>query len=194
MVTQAFNKLFWGFLLILLDFRIGGWDLLPDIIGFILFYLALQSLMGQSVFFQKAVGLNIAMIIISVTYMYEAPVDQSGAGNSWDLFGSLGAVLGIVGLFLSLVLVYRIFMGIADMASKQGRTDLAEESQKRWTQFLFLKVAVLFAFLLIFVPFLAAIYLIGLLGFNIYVVVAILGFTRRCKDAFAYLDMELYSE
>jgi len=65
MVANGFNKLYWGFLFILIDFRINGFDILPDIIGYILFAFAFSALASGSSHFVLAGRYNIPMIILS---------------------------------------------------------------------------------------------------------------------------------
>lgn len=36
MNESGFHKLYWGFLFILIDFRINGFDILPNVIGYII--------------------------------------------------------------------------------------------------------------------------------------------------------------
>lgn len=51
---RGFSKLFWGFLIILLDFRIQGFDILPDIIGYLMIYSGLTQLIYLSEHFKYA--------------------------------------------------------------------------------------------------------------------------------------------
>lgn len=188
MVSEAFRRFFWGFLLILLDFRIGGFDVLPDVVGYFFFAGALKTLAENSDFFKKAIQVNTVMMFISIVYLYERPTNQAGVQVSTHPLGPLGAFIGFVGFFISLLVVYRIFMGIQEMSKNQGFIALAVESEKRWKQFLFLQFAVLLALLLIFIPPLAVMYILAVLVFNVVFVFIVLGFLKRCREAFSVLD------
>ncbi|QSX07840.1 hypothetical protein J0B03_08455 [Alkalibacter rhizosphaerae] len=188
MVTEAFKRLFWGFLLVLLDFRISGWDILPDVIGYLFFVSALKVLAEQSDFFRRSINLNMAMIFLSIVYLYEQPNNQGGVSYAQHPLGGFGAFLGFIGFFVSLLLIYRIFMGIKEMSEQNGYVDLAQEAQKRWKQYLFLQFAVILALLLILVPPLALLYILAIIVFNVVYVFVVLGFLRRCREAFASLD------
>jgi Flp pilus assembly protein TadB len=74
-------------------------------------------------------------------------------------------------------------MGIKDMADEQGKRDISEESGRRWNQFLMLEVAVLFAFIIAFVPMLGFIYIIAILIASIVLAVVLMGFMSRCGDS-----------
>jgi len=49
----GFGKIFWGFLFFF-DFRIQGFDILPDIIGYWLIYIGLKELVSMSSHFAAA--------------------------------------------------------------------------------------------------------------------------------------------
>ncbi|MBF7097020.1 hypothetical protein [Alkalibacter mobilis] len=188
MTREGFKKLFWGFLFILMDFRIQGIDILPDVIGYLFFAGAIKSLAQNSELFNSAVKLNTAMIFISIVYVYEKPNTQSGVHISQGPFGTLGTVIGIVGFFVSLFLVHKIFMGIKEMGNKHGDFNIASEAGKRWTQYVFLQFAVVFLILFLLIPPLAILYLIGLVIFNLIYIFLVLGFMKRCEIAFSHLD------
>lgn len=177
---EGLNKFYWGFLFIMVDFRIGGIDILPDIAGFILFAIGFGLLLSESNHFAQARNLNYAMIFLSIFSIYEAPAQ--GSGIHFGLLGPLGLLIGIGAIILTLLVVYNLFMGIREMAGRKDQHPLAEEAQQRWKQFLALQVAVLAAFLLIFTP-LAIIYVIALLVVSIVLTVVIMGFIKRCEQA-----------
>jgi len=177
MNKSGFDKLYWGFLFIMIDFRIQGFDILPDIIGYILFAVGFNRLSESSSYFKKAASFNIIMIIVSVFSIYEQPAQGGGIH-----FNPLGVIIGIASLLLGLIIVYHLFMGIKEMATRQERTDLYDEAEKRWTQYLFLQLAALLAFVFIFIPPLAIVLIIALLVISIIITVTIMGFLKRCGE------------
>ena len=66
MVRSGFDKLFWGFLFVMIDFRIQGFDIIPDVIGYILFAVGFHMLAVNSTFFKKAENFNYIMVIVSM--------------------------------------------------------------------------------------------------------------------------------
>ena len=181
MNADGFGKLYWGFLFIMLDFRIQGVDILPDLIGYIFFAVGFSMLAANSLNFKKAENFNIPMIILSVFSIYEKP-NQSG-GVQFGPFGLLGIPISIASLVLSLMVVYYLFMGIKDMAQMQGQLDIYEEADNRWKQFLYLQLAVLLAFVLIFIPPLAIVYIIVMLIISIVLTVIITQFMKKCGES-----------
>lgn len=178
MHQNEFNKLFWGFLFIMISFRIQGVDILPDIIGYIFFAVGLSSLSSQSIHFIKARNFNIPMIIISVFSIYEVPA-QNGAAQLGP-FGFFGILISIASIVLNLLIIYNLFMGIKDMANETALDDLSRETDRRWNQYLMLQIVAVFAIFLVFIPLMGLILLIGLLVASIALTVVIMGFMKRC--------------
>lgn len=178
---SGFNKFYWGFLFIMIDFRIQGFDILPDIIGYILFAAGFSILAANSESFRKAGNFNILMIILSVFSIYEKPVQ--GGGIQFGPLGPLGIIIGIASLIIGLLVVYHLFMGIKDMAEEQSQMDISEEADKRWNQYLLLQLAAILAFILIFIPPLAILYIVAMLIVAIVITVAIMQFMKRCGES-----------
>lgn len=161
----------------MLDFKIQGFDILPDIIGYILFYLGFKILLETSMHFGKAKSFNIVMIIISVFTIYEKPVQNQGIN-----INPLGLVIGLASLIFGLLVVYHLFMGIKEIAYEKECDFIADEADKRWNQYLLLQLAALFAFLMIFIPTFLIMYMIFLLITSLVMAFIILGFMKRCGE------------
>lgn len=176
MYAEGISKLYWGFLFIMVDFRIMGFDIFPDIVGFIFFAIGFGLLASGSEFIVKARSLNIAMIFLSIFSLYEAPAQ--GGGVHVAPFWTFSVLIGIG----TLLVVYNLFMGVKDLAVQQEQQQLAEEAEARWKQFWMLQVAVLAAFLLIFIPALGFLYVIALLVASIALTVVIMRYLKRCEE------------
>ncbi|GIQ70811.1 hypothetical protein DUZ99_16750 [Xylanibacillus composti] len=179
MIKEGFSKFFWGFLFIMFDFRVQGFDIAPDVIGFILFAIGFAALAEHSPYFAKVKAYNVAMIIVSVLSFYERPAPSQGPGIHVD---SLGMVVSLVSLVLTLVVVYHLFMGIQDLASKQQRFDIREEAAQKWSYFLVYQIAIMFMFILIFVP---PLFIVGIIGFllaGIILMLVLMRFMKKCGE------------
>ena len=181
MYQDGFNKLYWGFLFIMIDFKLQGFDVLPDIVGYILFAIGFGILASNSEYFSKARSLNIPMIIISILSIYEKPAQ--GGGVQFGTLGVFGILIGITSIVLNLLIIYNLFMGIKDIANQRGQVDLGTEAGVRWNQYLILQIAGIFAFVLIFIPPVAFIYVIALLIAAIILTIALMGFIKRCGES-----------
>ncbi len=179
MSGKGFSNIYWGFLFIMVDLRIQGFDILPDTIGYILFAIGLGMLIPASDYFSKARTFNFPMIILSVFTIYESPVHGGGVQFSINPFAMLLAVASII---LSLFIVYNLFLGIKDMAEQLNQMDIQAVAEQRWKQYLWLQVATFFAFIIVFIPFVAVIYILALFVASIMLLVMIMTFLKRCEE------------
>lgn len=172
----AFRSFYWGFLLTMLDFRINGFDILPDILGHIFFAIGISALQAESEHFKQAGKFNLLMILFSLFSFYEPPQEP---GFHVNLFGLL---ISIAAIIVTWFLVYHLFMGISDMAIHAGQADLAAEAERRWEQYRLLLIATVVTFCLIMIPSLAAIAVLGLLFAHIILLIGILSFLKQCNE------------
>lgn len=182
MVESGLGKLYWGFLFIMLSFRIQGFDILPDIVGYLLFAYGFSRLSSSSNYFNIAAKYNIPMIILSLFSIYQFPAQ--GEGINFGPLGIFSIPLVIASFILNLLVVYNLFMGIRDMAEKQEQADLMNESDVNWNQYKILQIATLFSFIIIFIPALAIVYVIVLLIISIIITFSIMRFINRCRERF----------
>jgi hypothetical protein len=180
MAQDGFRKLYWGFLFAMIDFRIQGIDVFPDVLGYLLFALGLAVLGPRSTRFRQAGQFNVAMIILSLFSLYERPIQDGGA--YLGPLGPLGMLIGFAAMVVDLLVVYHLFMGVADLASRQGAGAVAGEAGIRWRQYVLLAVAVLLGQVLVFLPALGIVYVVGLLMAAVALTVAIMGFMARCGE------------
>jgi hypothetical protein len=185
MNESGLNKLYWGFIFIMLSFRIQGLDILPDIVGYLFFASGFAELASSSTYFNIAAKYNIPLIILSVFSIYQTPVQ--GGGINLGSLGIFSIPIGIVSFVLNLLVVYNLFMGIKDMAEKREEFDLVKDANEKWNQYKMLQIAVLFSYILIFIPPLAAVYIIVLFIISIILTIVILGFLKRCSESLGKL-------
>lgn len=178
-MNSVFNNLKWGFLMIMLDFRIAGIDLLPDFIGYIIFFSSLGYLASQNEYFEKAKNLSIAMIVLSFFTIYQK---TNNIANNYSLGNPVMFFIGLIALIVDLILVYNIFQGINQMASIQNKDYLISESDECWKYYLILCFVPLIAIILMFIPVVLALFLICLVAFAIYVIYKIYKFMGKCSD------------
>lgn len=130
---MAYKKLFWGFVF-LFDFRIGGVDILPDIIGYLFFYQGLLMLKDNNTFFNNASKYAFPMIFISILniYQFSIPIEQFDI-SSYSVF------LLIFGLFttvISIMMVYNICYGIVAESREANKYEFESKSIIAWKLYL----------------------------------------------------------
>lgn len=188
MIAKGFDKLYLGFIFIMLSFRIQGIDILPDIIGYILFAYGLSCLSAYSYFFDKACKYNYPMIFLSIFSIYQKPVTGVQPGLHMGSLGFFSLILAVAAFVLNLLIVYNLFMGIKDMATNTEKPDIAREAMEKWNYYKYLMFAIILTFVMIIIPALALAYVIVLLIVSISVLIAILGFIKKCKENLTDLE------
>ncbi|MEO3945272.1 hypothetical protein [Gorillibacterium sp. CAU 1737] len=175
-MQRGFHKFYWGFLFILLSFRIQGFDILPDFIGYLLFVMGFNALAEQSEYFTKAKTYNWPLLILSIFTIYQQP-QEAGVGTTL-----IGFVVSLISTVLLLVVVYHLLMGVKDMASRVNRYDLMEHAEKNWTFFLVFQIATFVVLLTIVIPPLFLVLALALFVGAIVLIVKLLRFMRVCGE------------
>ncbi|MFS0724643.1 hypothetical protein [Paenibacillus sp. 1P07SE] len=175
MIRDGFSKFFWGFLFIMFNFRIQGFDILPDVIGFILFAVGFRTLARESDSFERAKLFNFGLIFLSLFSLYQSP-------NREGEFNPLGFFVGIATLVLLLIVVHHLLAGIKDMASRQERPDLVAEAGQKWTYFLVFQIATLLLFVMILIPPLFVVMGLALFVVAIVLMIILMRFMSRCGE------------
>lgn len=183
MIQNGLNKLSWGFLFIMLDFKICGFDIFPDVIGFILFAIAFSQLKEHSPHFSKASTFNIFTIVLSIFSIYEVQSNNGSIINN-GILGPFSILIGIPYFILTLLVIYNLFMGMKEMLINNDKNNLAMEADERWTRFVTLIIASILGGLLLFIPVLGIIYILGLLIFSIVFLVKTIKYINSCKSSF----------
>ncbi len=172
---MGFDKLFWGFIF-LFDFRIGGLDILPDFVGYILFYQGLSILEERNEYFAKAKKFAFPLIFISILDVFQITVQFNELYNS--PFGLLGVVMGLVLLIISMLLVYNICYGIAEEARLINDSELELKAMNRWKLYLAINIVLIVGMI---APFLLAMLFIVILVASIISYLLMLGLMKTAS-------------
>jgi len=183
MNKRGLKKLYLGFIFIMFSFRIQGFDLLPDIVGYLFFASGFNDLVSNSTYFSRASKYNIPMIILSVFSIYQSPVQVEG--NQLGPLGIFSILIGIGYFVLNLFVVYNLFMGVKEMAEKADQPSLAQASVKKWNHYLLLQIAISASFIMILIPFLILAYISVFFIITIILTITTVGFLKLCSESLA---------
>ncbi|WP_113672144.1 hypothetical protein [Vallitalea guaymasensis] len=170
---MGFNKLFWGFIF-LFDFRIGGIDILPDIIGYILFYQGLSILEEKNEYFGKAKKFAFPMIFLAIFDIYQPQINEIG-GNP---LGVIGILMGITSLILGIMMVYNICNGIANEARLTNNHQLESQANNRWHLYLINNIIIIAG---IIIPMIIGVFFIVIIIFSLVTYVLMLGLMKTAS-------------
>lgn len=112
MYSKAFDKFYWGFLFIMLNIPIIGFDILPDIVGYILIYQGLSLLEEEREEFEIGKKFAFPMIFLSILTIYDFRhfIDKGNVGiigvSPWIIVFNL--LIGVLMIILNFKLIYNI--------------------------------------------------------------------------------------
>ncbi|WP_127582334.1 hypothetical protein [Paenibacillus koleovorans] len=98
-MSAAFHRYAWGLLLVILDFRLQNFDVLPDVVGYGLVWSALLQLNQVKAGYRKAVpwaGLLTVLSIHELVPIAGMPEQGTGISISWFVYQSVTVILGLL--------------------------------------------------------------------------------------------------
>jgi len=131
------------------DFRINGFDLLPDFIGYLLIFLGLSALVNLNEKFNKAKILSLPLIVISVLDIYQSPVQLNS--GLLEPKAMILSIVGIISIILNILMIYNICIGIEEKAKESGNFVLGTLARSRWNLYLIFQIILLVMFVCNFV-------------------------------------------
>ena len=138
-MASAF-QLLWSGYVFLFDLRVRGFDILPDVLGYLLITAGLRRLSHLNDHFAKAARLAPIAALVSLADIYE-PV-RSGAGvltltgpSFRTPVGAALTVAGIALLALNLLMAWHLIAGIAQLASERGEDEISERTATLWPEY-----------------------------------------------------------
>ncbi|UFJ40184.1 hypothetical protein LOK74_19425 [Brevibacillus humidisoli] len=171
-------KVFWGLLLVFFDFRIEGFDVLPDVAGFIVVYLGFSQLSAHHSSFHKAKIASLPLLVLSIldlfSFRFQFEIGLSIPNESGD---AIGLIVGLAAAALYLYMVYHLCKGIEHMAQRAGFVELQQKANRRWQYYLWANIVILLCSILaVGVPMLIGPLIIPLIvvGVVVYILILVL--------------------
>jgi hypothetical protein len=127
-MKESFGKIFWGFLLVLIEIHLIVVDILPDPLGYFYIYTGIQNLIQfDKKNAERARLLSIILIFFSLPAMFiqNSSIQQIGEFtplNGWSIYMT---ILG----FAKLILVYYIFKLMLSIGHVLERKSLIKRTQ-----------------------------------------------------------------
>jgi len=128
-----------GFIITLFDFRVYGFDVLPDFIGFTLLFLGFRSISNINLHFMRVKNLSIPMILVTMFDFYKIqPRNGFGSYESKDI---VFLAIDLTIMIMNIIIIYQIFRGIRESAMQKGCNQFARTAQMLWRWQLGLNIA-----------------------------------------------------
>ena len=112
-----FGQIFWGLLLVILDFKINHIDILPDFVGYILIAIGCRGLVIASPQFSTASMMS--WILVALAFV------------GFALRGDAASLFRIVDLAAHCAMIWFLLGGVMELATARQRPDLSDRASKR---------------------------------------------------------------
>ncbi len=126
-MSTHFSQLFWGLLLVILHFKINGFDLLVDGIGYLIVASGCGGLIELSPRFALARTLSFVLAVLWLIGLAIA--------------GDAAIAYGFLVLILSCTFIWQLLGGIAEFAQSRHRLDLADRAHNRRLAYVIVMIA-----------------------------------------------------
>ena len=122
------SYIFFGYLLVFLNARINGFDILPDFIGYLLIFAGINKLAARSRYFSKASFLALFMSVVSLGDLIHLETITVES----ELFMALLVAASVFFTVIPLYLMYFITKGVADLEWDAGKNLAADRLMQAW--------------------------------------------------------------
>jgi hypothetical protein len=116
MVT-FFGQIFWGLLLVILDFHVNRFDILPDVLGYVLIAVGCRGLVFASGHFSTASVMSWVLLVLNV-------LELAFRGNAAHVFYWASFVFDCA-------MIWFLLGGVMELATARHRLELSESASKR---------------------------------------------------------------
>jgi hypothetical protein len=188
-MASAF-QLLWSGYVFLFDLRVWGFDILPDVLGYLLITTGLRRLSHLNDHFAKAARLAAIAALVSLADIYEPVRSGSGVltltGPSFRTpVGAALTVAGIALLVLNLLMAWHLIAAIAQLASERGEEDIADRAATLWPEYKGLHILLMVVWpLSALAPALGWLAPLAQLSVGIVAYIGMMGFLRQARHAF----------
>lgn len=139
-MPQVLNKIFWGLLLVVLDFNIIYIDILPDFIGYFIIASALSDLQELSTHFYKAKVFGIILAVLSIPAIFKMEINLLDGFQVTPMTLILLLFSTILSL-LHIAFVFYLLNGFAELAMNNGLPFLVSKSKNLLKSYVIISLA-----------------------------------------------------
>ncbi len=129
-MSTHFSQLFWGLLLVILDFSINGFDLLVDGLGYLIVAAGCGGLASLSRRFAVA---RVLCFVLAAMWLL-----------GFAIPGEIGAFFGIGTTIVNCAMIWQLLGGISEFAMAQQRPDLSIRACNRRLAYVIIMAATTF--------------------------------------------------
>lgn len=177
---SGLKLVFWGMLFVAVNIRIMGFDLAPDVIGYILVIVGLGRIEAYDDHFSAAKKMAFVLAALSLANIVQAPAQPGSisSAGAWPsspdsvafnagIFGGilwLATLMMVVGIAANLYFFYQMSLGMKNLLLQVGDESLAKTCDDRWKLIMASEIGLLAALLSAFLAAPLAIFLTMIFG------------------------------
>ncbi|KAJ51515.1 hypothetical protein BD780_001923 [Clostridium tetanomorphum] len=181
MYDSGYNRLFWGMIFIIFDINLENINILPNFVGYILIYSALNILISQHEIYEKGKIPSMILIILTLKDIVYTGKDSllSEQFQSINIFGMItGSIISIINIYL----IYIICKGIYYLAIDRGMEKLKNSIEIGWKSYFIIATCMMYSipfFLNFSRKFNIFVTILAMINLGIMIYLAVL--FRRCR-------------
>lgn len=144
-MNGAMRQAMWGYIFVLIDIRINGFDIVPDWIGFLLiaFGCAKAAETSGISIFRKGQLMAFVLILFNIVVFAVSTSSEPIINTNSKPEYSLPYLLTALGMLLHILLVYCLCNGIYRYAEEHQLPELRDSARSRWKAYLILNTIIL---------------------------------------------------
>jgi hypothetical protein len=166
----------------MLNVNINNFDLLPDVIGYILFAVGLNILSTENIFFLKAQNYNWFLIALSIMKLWNCYISITYFQLSFKFIAIF--LFTVLYFVINILMVKNLFLGISCMREIENNPYLFVEANENYKYYKYLQIGGIAAFIIIFIPKIGFVYAIALFILSILIMINIMNFMKRCEEEY----------
>lgn len=139
MIYNNYHKMFWGFILILIDINIGAFDIFPNFIGYILIFISLNALNKEINY--KAFSIS---SVLSVILLFGSLISLFFPINLLEETTIINMIVIIGSGIINLCMVYFILEGSVKLLKQWSKTKTADDIFKSQIKYVYIQLILLF--------------------------------------------------
>ncbi|QAA32568.1 hypothetical protein [Clostridium manihotivorum] len=166
----------------MLNVNINNFDLLPDVIGYILFAVGLNILSKENIYFLKAQNYNWFLIALSIIKLWNYSISVRYFEFSVKFIAIF--LFTVLYFVINIIMVKNLFLGISCMTEIENNSYLFAEASEIYRYYKYLQVGSIIAFIIMFIPKVGFIYIVALFILSILIMTNIMIFMKRCEEEY----------
>jgi len=135
MYASAYNKLFWGMIILIFHINLGPISILPNFVGYMIIYSGLNTLSSQNEIYKRGKLPAAILVVLSLKDIWNNKNSNVFTGNFYNI-NVFMMIIGGIAVIIDIYLIYIICSGIYDSSRERNLESLMINSEDAWKFYL----------------------------------------------------------